>query len=237
MKNILLFSSVALTLAACAPARTPANMSQTFKVRVQNVSTPATLATPGGPGAAVPVPLSPVVWAVHSAGNPIWTLGTKASAGLEGVAEDGSPMTLAGELKGKARSSGVASIPVGASAPGPLLPGDAYEFTLSAVPGDRLSFATMFVQSNDLFYDFSGAGLNLFGADGKPVSGDATAGVVLLDAGTEVNEQPGVGPAQKPRQPSDNFGPSENGVVHLVNDGYVYPAASSVIQVTVTPAQ
>lgn len=36
--------------------------------------------------------------------------------------------------------------------PGPAFPGDAYEFTFTASSGDRLGFATMFVQSNDLFF-------------------------------------------------------------------------------------
>ncbi len=231
MNKLLLLGSLSAVLAACSTGVTGAPRATTFTVRVQNVSTPTTLATPGGPQTAVAVPLSPVVWAVYTGANPIWTLNTKASGGLEGVAEDGNAATLAAELKGEAPLSGVASVPVGATSPGPLMPGDAYTFDVSAVPGDRLSFATMFVQSNDLFYDFSGDGLNLFGADGQPASGDVTGQIVLFDAGTEVNERPGVGPNQKPRQPSDN------GVVRPVNDGYVYPQVSGVIRVTVTPTQ
>jgi len=45
-----------------------------------------------------------------------------------------------------------------------LLPGSAYEFSVTAKAGDRLSFATMFVQSNDLFYAPHQAGANS-GAD------------------------------------------------------------------------
>ena len=41
--------------------------------------------------------------------------------------------------------SGVFNTPVGASSPAPIFPGEAYEFTLGANPGDMLSFATMFV--------------------------------------------------------------------------------------------
>ena len=54
--------------------------------------------------------------------------------------------------------SGVFAVPMGKSEPAPLFPGDAYEFEINAgphvLPGDggtRLSFVTMFVQSNDLF--------------------------------------------------------------------------------------
>ena len=234
MYRLLLLGPLAASLAACSATMGQMQGATSFTVRVQDVSTPTTLATPGGPSAAVPVPLSPGVWVVHGGANPIWTAGAKASNGVERIAEDGDPTALAAELKGQ--HSGVFNTPVGASAPGPLMPGDAYEFTVSAKPGDRLSFETMFVQSNDLFYDFSGAGLNLFDSAGHAVSGDVTPQVVLLDAGTEVNEQPGVGPNQKPRQPANNVGPSEDNGVGPVNDGYVYPVASSVIKVTVTPS-
>ncbi len=44
-------------------------------------------------------------------------------------------------------SSGVFNTPEGATDPGPLGPGAAYEFTFDALPGTSLSFATMFVPS------------------------------------------------------------------------------------------
>ncbi len=237
MNKLLSLGSLSIVLAACSSTETKelAVTATTFTVRVENVSTASTLQTPGGANASVAVPLSPVVWSVHTGGNPIWILNEKASAGLQGVAEDGEAAVLAAEVKPNSLSSGVASTPVGAAAPGPLMPGDAYSFEITAKPGDLLAFATMFVQSNDLFYDFPGAGLNLFDADSKAVSGDQTGQVVLFDAGTEVNEQPGVGLNQKPRQAADNQGPDENGVVVRVNDGFTYPAVSSVIKVTVTP--
>ena len=48
--------------------------------------------------------------------------------------------------------SGVFAIPVGDSEPGPALPGKAYEVEFTAGPVSRLSFVSMFGQSNDLFY-------------------------------------------------------------------------------------
>lgn len=48
--------------------------------------------------------------------------------------------------------SGAFAVPAGATEPGPVLPGDAYEFEVVAAPGQRLSLATMFVQSNDGFF-------------------------------------------------------------------------------------
>ena len=68
------------------------------------------------------------------------------------------------------------------------------------------------------------------------MSGDITSQYILWDAGTEVNEEPGFGPNQAPRQSAPNTGVDENGVVTPVNDGkYVYPKVSDVIKVTITP--
>ena len=130
-------------------------------------------------------------------------------AGLEALAEDGNPAELAANLP---RNSGVFTTPVGADGPGPLTPGNAYEFTFVARPGDRLSFATMYVQSNDLFLAPGDTGIALFTDDRQPISGDITDQIGLWDAGTEVNEQPGVGANQAPRQAAANTGVDEGGV-------------------------
>ncbi len=120
--------------------------------------------------------------------------------------------------------SGIFNTPVGASAPGPALPGDgsAYEFSFyagpSTVPGTttKLSFATMFVASNDLFFAPLGSGITLYDGNGDPISGDITDQVFLWDAGTEGNEEPG-GPNQPPTQAGPDTGDDENGVVLLLN--------------------
>jgi hypothetical protein len=61
------------------------------------------------------------------------------------------------------------------------LPGSAYEFSFTAEPGTRLSFATMFVQSNDLFYAPSSSGIPLLDSSGNPTSGDITDLVMLWE--------------------------------------------------------
>jgi hypothetical protein len=91
----------------------------------------------------------------------------------------------------------------------------------------------MFVQSNDLFYAPDGAGIALFNSDGAPVSGDVTGQVQLWDAGTEVNQEPGVGPDQAPRQAGPDAGPDEDGVVQIVSDEFSYPATLATIRVTI----
>jgi hypothetical protein len=117
-------------------------------------------------------------------------------------------------------SSGAFNTPTGAAGPGPAHPGDTYEFTVTAAPGSWLSFATMYVQSNDLFFSPGSAGLALYDAAGTPISGDITGQIGLWDAGTEINQEPGVGTDQAPRQTGPNTGADENGPVQIVNDGF-----------------
>jgi hypothetical protein len=95
----------------------------------------------------------------------------------------------------------VFNTPVGASAPGPITPGAAYEITISAMPGARLSLTTMMGQSNYWFCAPVESGIPLF-ENGKPISGDITSQIILWDAGTEVNQEPGIRPDQGPRQKS-----------------------------------
>jgi hypothetical protein len=114
---------------------------------------------------------------------------------------------------------------------GMFIPGQTFE--VMARPGERLVFSTMFVQSNDLFFAPDPAGLPLFDASRRPLAGDRTADVRLWDAGTEINEQPGAGPNQAPRQSAPDTGPAENGTARTVDDGFTYPPVDQVINVTI----
>jgi hypothetical protein len=204
---------------------------------------PAPFAATFEPLTGVTVPLSPGVAVVHTDAVSFFTSGEAASAGIEGIAEDGDPSAAVAGLAGAAgvQSAEAFNTPAGASAPSPIGPGGSYSFEVDAEPGDRLAFATMFIQSNDLFYTFTGDGLALFTAAGAPVSGDVTGSVLLYDAGTEVNQEPGVGPDQAPRQSGPDVGPAEDGVLGRISDGtpgrggFAYPDAADVIRVTVTP--
>ncbi len=195
---------------------------------------PATLAAALGGRTGVTSPIAPGVWTVQTVAGRIFTSGSAASAGLEALAEDGDPSGLASSFSGVPgiSSSGVFNTPVGAGGPAPAFPGESYSFTVSAVPGDALSFATMLVQSNDLFYAPAEAGIPLFSGD-RATSGDVTSQIMLWDAGTEVNEAPGAGINQAPRQAGPNTGATEGGTVGLVSDGFTYP--SPVLRVTITP--
>ena len=156
--------------------------------------------------------------------------------GLEALAEDGDPSGLvdtinemmAGDMM--SFETMVFNTPAGADAPSPAGPGAAYEFTVDAFPGQYLTFATMFVQSNDWFFAPGSDGIALFDADGNPLAGDLTDMVFLWDAGTEVNQTIGEGADQAPRQAGTNTGEAENGPVELVEDFTDYQ-----ILVTITP--
>jgi len=103
-----------------------------------------------------------------------------------------------------------------------------------AQPGQALSVAWMFGQSNDLFYS-NDRPIALFTAGGKPQAGEMTAQLSLWDAGTEVNEEPGLGPHQGPRQKTPDAGVTESEGIAHVRDKYTYPRIMDVLRVTVTP--
>jgi hypothetical protein len=88
----------------------------------------------------------------------------------------------------------------------------------------------MFVQSNDWFFAPGPEGIALFDADSNPLEGDITDQILLWDAGTEVDQTPGEGADQAPRQAGPNTGEAENGPVELVEDFTDYQ-----VLVTITP--
>ena len=229
--------SIALAPASLA-AQYSAGREVTFTIRVENVSTPRTLKLSNGQTA--PAPTAPLLWTITDEGNPLFTPGqADRGQGLERLAEDGNPGVLADYIVQNMKSvvhSGVVTVPSGDNGPGPITPGKAYEFTISAAPGQRLTLAMMFGQSNDLFYAPGPKAIALFDAKGKPLAVDVTSQLQLWDTGTEVNEEPGLGPNQAPRQAAPNTGLAEHGKVMLVNDRYHYPSVGEVVRVSVKPS-
>lgn len=232
------FSLLFLALGGLASHAAAAERT-TFHVRIENVSTMTTLRSKTG--ATAPAPNSPGLWVVHTSKAVVFTEGQlDRGAGLEAQAEDGNPGPLAMSIA-KAKgvvASGVFDTPVGYAQPGPALPGKAYEFTFQASPGDHLTVTTMFGQSNDLFYAPSDEGIALFDK-GHPITGDLTRRFALWDAGTEVNEEPGFGPNQAPRQAAPNTGLSERQPVRRIDrvkDGFDYPTVADVLRVTIHAA-
>jgi hypothetical protein len=220
---------VRVTLDATGPS--------SFRLRIESVSTAATVATSDAMTHAAP--LAPRVWVVHSSADPLFTAGqADRGEGLEGLAEDGSATSLAGALAARtgltgpiapgafaihrspsvlfragmtdsgmglealaedgdpsglagalASVSGVSvagafNTPVSAAGPAPAFPGEAYTFTFTADIGDRLSFATMLVQSNDLFFAPAEADLSRYRA---PESQEGEEKAVIVGALAEAD--------------------------------------------------
>ena len=208
-----------------------------FTVRIENI-TKADAFTASN-GMKWSLAFSPGLAVVHTINAPIFTSGKKdRGQGLEAQSEDGDPSLLAKSLEGVKGIKSVTAFntPLGAGAPGPITPGGAYELTVSAMPGDRLSMTLMMGQSNDWFYAPGEAGIEFF-EDGKAVSGDITSQIIMWNAGTEIDQEPGIGSEQGPRQKAPNTGKAENGVVQKIQDGKAYSTTSAVMRVTVKPAQ
>jgi hypothetical protein len=203
-----------------------------FTVRIENVSPSGGLETAGG--AKYPFALSPGLYVVTDRKMDFFKAGKAATAGLEAQAEDGNPEVLAKSLLTTVGSAfmGVFNTPEGAGGPAPILPGGAYEFSFTATEGMKLNLIAMYGQSNDLFYAPVSA-ISLF-KNGKAFSGDVTDLLMLWDAGTEVNQAPGVGDQQAPRQAGPNTGTAENARVGAVKDGFMYPKTKDVLKVTIT---
>lgn len=211
--------------------------STKFTIRIENISNPAGMTASNGE--KFPFALSPGLFVLSEKNAPLFTEGKPARKnGLEMQAEDGDPSGLVASLVTMNHSSnlhGVFNKPVGAMAAGPIRPGDSYEFTVTAVPGMKLFMTQMFGQSNDWFYASSVNGIALFDNKGNPVSGDITDQLYLWDAGTEKDEEIGIGPNQGPRQKGPNTGEAENGVVHRVNDARWVGRNSEFFRITITP--
>ena len=229
--------SAALVLSIAGTVSANGGNASKFTVRIENISRPEAFTASNG--VKWSLAFSPGIAVVHTMKAPIFTAGKKdRGKGLESQSEDGDPSTLAMSLLGAQgiKSVSVFNTPVGASGPGPITPGAAYETIIAGAAGDRLTLTIMMGQSNDWFYAPSESGIELF-ENGKPISGDITSHIMLWNAGTEVDQEPGIGSDQGPRQKGPNTGKAENGTVRKVQDGKAYSKASAVLRVTITPMQ
>src|ERR1043166_3479415 len=207
-----------------------------FTVRVENVSNPEGMTASNGQ--KFPFALSPGMFVLSDKSAALFTEGRPARKnGLEMQAEDGDPSGLVSSFVTMNHSSnlhGVFNMPVGAMAAGPIRPGDSYEYAFTALTGMKLFTTMMFGQSNDWFYAPDANGIALFDGKGNPVSGDVTNKLILWNAGTEVDEEIGIGPNQGPRQKGMNTGTDEHGVVRRVQDDRWTGKNAEFFRVTIT---
>jgi hypothetical protein len=241
MQRVKLFTILllAIPMAVAVPslALNHRNGETKFTVRTENIS--STDGQTASDGTKWPFALSPGMWVVHEREVRLYREGVRALGGLEAQAEDGNPAELVKTLESREHSGmqhGVFNTPVGASNPGPIGPGGAYEFTVTAKHGMKLSLVMMFGQSNDWFYAPAARGISLFD-NGKPISGDITAKFMLFDAGTEKDEELGVGPNQGPRQKDPNTGDDEQGVVRKMKKSPFFTRNAELFRVTIMPEE
>jgi len=234
MVRIGVLLSFTLALTGCSD---PTELETTFLVTFENVSSPGDLATSAGP---VDIVYAPGVWAIFDIGGELFTIGSPASEGVERLAEDGNNQPLFVEARNLALIG-----PYGTFGQGdrtamsydeaPMEPGAVVEVEIVAEAGTVFSFASMFVQSNDVFVAPAGGSLFLFDGEGRPVSGDVTDQLVFYDAGTEVDEEIGVGANQAPRQAAPDTGDDPDGLVQTVPVELGYPAVADSFRLTLTP--
>ncbi|MGH9872979.1 MAG: spondin domain-containing protein [Pyrinomonadaceae bacterium] len=207
-----------------------------FTVKVENISNPEGMTASNG--TKFPFALSPGMFVLNAKTNTLFSEGKPARNGLEMQAEDGDPSGLVASLVAMHHASnlhGVFNTPAGAMGPGPIRPGDSFEYRFTAMPGMKLFSTMMFGQSNDWFYAPDANGIALFDAKGNAVSGDITEKFILWNAGTEVDEEIGIGPNQGPRQKGPNTGPDEHGVVRRVKDDRWTGKNAGFFRITITP--
>jgi hypothetical protein len=188
-------------------------------------------------------PISPGVYALHQGPEPLYALGlVDRGEGLEALAESGNTSVLGEAMIGVAArdamlaDTGVFEVPVSADQRGPVKPGDAYELTVQGIPGDHISFVTMFGWSNDWFFATQPEGIPLFDAAGMPMTGEVTSYLGLYDAGTELDQEVAIGADTGPQQSGPNVGAIDPvAQVRLVPSSQYGIPASAHLRVTLTP--
>jgi len=212
----------------------------TFTVHIENIANDLFLRTSSGKNEKLL--FSPGVWIVYrdAAKNPLFSEGEKASKGLEVLAETGKPESLLAEMKKNPEvlQAGIFEIPIGAGVTTPTnaSPGKIFEFSFKARPGTKLTFASMFIHSNDLFFSLPDSGTTLFSAGEEPLKKDISDQIILFDAGSEINQEPGNGYNQPLKQQISDSGETENSIIKELNevkDGFVYPELEKIIRVTI----
>ncbi len=163
----------------------------------------------------------------------------RPTTGGMGSAAGGMGMPARGAASSQRNVGAKAGEKLVASADAPMLmAGALVDVTIDARPGEQLSLAFMLGHSNDGIIGTGTAGIALFDAGGRPVAGDVSAALGLWDAGTEVNEEPGIGPNQGMRQGAPTAGDPERRPVRAMSAaeyGRQWPAATTMLRVIITP--
>ena len=215
MKKLFIAACV-LSVAAIVAGESQAQ--QTLRVEVTN-NAPA-----GG------VAITPLWLGFHDGSFDIFDPGTAASAGLQDIAESGSPATLAGEFAA-AVPTGVNGAIGSPSGPPPIQAGASASaiFNIDPASNQFVSYASMILPSSDYFVaNGDPAGFDISSIFGTTNSISFNIGETVWDAGTEVNDfatSPGNGLFQGLGLPAgaggNGVGERENGVItEVLGDPY-----------------
>ena len=174
MKRSLLALVAALLVGAFAVPMALADSDPSnavYEVRITNIATGQ--------------PLSPPVVATHSKAVRLFEVGEAASHAVEAIAENGDQSGAVAALESSDRVTDVVDVGVPLTRSGTAVGdfADSVEFTIEAARGDRLSFATMLICTNDGFTGLDSVKLP------KRGNGTVTFHAAAYDAGTEQNTE------------------------------------------------
>ncbi len=229
---------VLLLLLACDRTNSDSDSgvaSADLLVSLDNISAPGALSTSAG---AVDIVIAPGVLVVHDSA---WTLfhagDAVAGTPLESLAEDGDPNALAALLADTPEVSAVVVLAAQDEATyenAAMGPGGHASQVISLRSDERLSYVAMFGQSNDVLVSTPPGGVSVLRPDGSV----APIPLSLFDAGTERNEEPGVGENQAPRQAEANTGEAVERSVARIDgldvEGWTYPDPLDFVSVAAT---
>lgn len=127
-------------------------------------------------------PLSPIAVIAHQDGYAFFAVGSPATAGLETMAEGGDNSALLAEADADAMVTvtGSGAAPIGPAASETVT----VDLLESALPGLRISVATMLVNTNDAF-----SGLDGMQVDNMAVGDVLSNRGIAYDAGTEADSE------------------------------------------------
>lgn len=175
-RHRILSVAVATALAAilvASVANAAADDARTYRVTVTNLT--------------VGQPLTPVLFATHTANVNVFRVGSSASFAVKEIAENGNLVPLAEALGATTGVSevfqgGMPIVPAGT--PGSAMFPDSVTFEISGERGARrLSWVSMLICTNDGFTGLDSIGLP------RHVGDIVTVGTAGYDAGTEINTE------------------------------------------------
>jgi hypothetical protein len=213
-----------------------------FEITIENISSVPSFSAQNG--APVVNFFSTVFALIHTPPNFLFTRNQKDyNQGLQNLAENGDVSRLLQTLRAveNVEVIGIANEPSSGST-GILAPNQSFKLILSATSlNARLSLATSFLQGNDILVMSPDSGIRLFNDNGIPITGDINNLFSMYDLGTEVNEPPGIGSNQVPRQGEAPEGQVSQGgredqpvrLLSEVNDGFRYPSLTNSIRISI----